>query len=1036
MSAAPSISPFSSARSVAQTLWLSGVPAGIGDLIEASQSTAEKNINDEFETIFKELETREEALLKRAKTISAKKLSALKKQQKKLEAALEALESGASNSELVRLEDGSIDPRETIKIAGADDPVFEAESEAEVREMVESFGEIGDTAGLPVEPMLDAVLSHAQAHGFFAEVLGLMGSMPMDAASGLIKPADVEMLVEMLNEFKTHAVMEQACGAICNIAGQNPELSRCFGAAGGLTVVLGWLQDQELRESEDVIAAACMTVALLAEGVPDNEKLCHENGAAEKLLEVMESPDDSMIVQENTMYALGTLSKTKDGRVAVQEAGAIEAIVLGLDSYQDEKTYIEKAMRALFFIGQDNPSAKSTMMESGMANVLAQILEKHRNHAALIEAVGGLISTMLEKDGKSIGRARKALEDLVGDSIFTLLLDILDSFSTEVSLNRVILGIFSNFGLLAGKDAELVRRAGFIDSASGTADADDSTGVKRIIDAMRLHSRSMDIMESGCNAIWCLAKAEPRLKPVLRRSGAIELILKGLTSFEHAARFCETGCAALWCLAFKDPYNKTLIGNAGGLDLVVGALLQHGLTADLSTNMIEHGNIAIANLTANHSPNRRLAGQAGGVKAVLAPLRAHADTPGATVTKVLTACNALLALLTDEPENQFRFASLKGKPVLEALLQKYKANQQAVDLIKMILEDTLPANYNTLPRPVACTYGADAFALFLKKGGTAFLTSLAKPSYDRRLTVVKQHIVKFSAAGKEPKKINKFRLVALDMFDLTVYGDEEDHASGSFSDVIIHYPVAKIESAYVLPQFKSAFVVKNLNGTTGTIVCDSSADAQAWVSTILGRLPTRAGTAKMLGKTTTKPLRLAYVDGYLCVHNMDKDGAQVEIIPADNMVSVAIDPGKGTFVLETDVGAGKQKTFTFAPSEAAEAAQWESFLLGEISRKRAEKEARDAQKATLKDDDKSANKQTKDAAADVPDTIAEGDEEGEEDDEELEPEPEPEPEELEGVPPEAADTSAFMGGAEDDDENEVPQEVRFLLLACTRFEQT
>lgn len=999
--------------------------AGIGDLIEASKAEAEKAINDEFETIFKELEAREEALLKRAKTISAKKLSALKKQQKKLEGALEALESGAPKAELPRLEDGSIDPRETIKIAGADDPVFEAESEAEVREMVESFGEIGDTAGLPVEPMLDAVLSHPKAHGFFAEVLGLMGGMPMDADSGLIKPADVEMLVEMLDEFKTHEVMEQACGAICNIAGQNPELSRAFGAAGGLAVVLGWLEDPELRESEDVIAAACMTVGLLAEGVPDNEKLCHENGAAEKLLAVMESLDESMIVQENAMYALGTLSKTKDGRAAVDEAGAIEAIVLGLDTYQDEEAYIEKAMRALFFIGQDNPSAKSTMMESGMGNVVAQILEKHRTHTGLIEAVGGLISTMLEKDGKSSARAKKALGDLVDDSIFTLLLDILDSFSTEVSLNRVILGIFSNFGLLAGKDAELVKRAGFIGGASTAADEEDNTGVKRIIDAMRLHSRSMDIMESGCNAIWCLAKAEHRLKPVLRRSGAIELILKGLTSFEHAARFCETGCAALWCLAFRDPFNKTLIGDAGGLELVAKALTQHALT-DINTNMIEHGNIAIANLTANHKPNRRLAGQAGAVKAVLAPLKANLDSSGWPLTKLLTACNALLALLTDEPENQYRFFTAKGKALLEALLVKYKDAKQAVELIKMLLEETLPEDKSNLPKPVACTYGADAFALFLKRNGTVFLASLAKPSNDRQLTIVKQQIVKFSAAGKEPKKINKVRLAALDMFDLTVYGDEEDHANGQFSDVIIHYPVAKIESVYVLPQFKSALIIKNINGTTGTIVCDSSADAKSWVAAISGRLPTRHGTAKMLGKTTTKPLRLAYVDEHLCIHNSDKDGAQIEIIPANNMVSVAMDPREGTFVLETDIGADKQKTFTFAPcttpgSSDAEAAQWESFLLGEIARKKAEREARDAQDAASEDVDKS--KKTKDAV-DMPETIAEGDEEGEEEEEDEELEPEPEGDELEGVPPEAADTSAIMGGAEEDDEDEVQPEVR------------
>ena len=60
---------------------------------------------------------------------------------------------------------------------------------------------------------------------------------------------------------------------------------------------------------------------------------------------------------------------------------------------------------------------------------------------------------------------------------------------------------------------ELVRRSGL----------GDGDGVVRIVDAMRLHSRSMDILDSGCNAIWCLAKAEPGLKGQIRRTDAVQV---------------------------------------------------------------------------------------------------------------------------------------------------------------------------------------------------------------------------------------------------------------------------------------------------------------------------------------------------------------------------------------------------------------------------------------------------------------------------------------------------------------------------------
>lgn len=84
-----------------------------------------------------------------------------------------------------------------------------------------------------------------------------------------------------------------------------------------------------------------------------------------------------------------------------------------------------------------------------------------------------------------------------------------------------------------------------------------------------------------------------------------------------------------------------------------------------------------------------------------------------------------------------------------------------------------------------------------------------------------QEILKFSAAGKvsaavgrslnaietsyclltvttiasqEAKKINKWRLVSLDAFDLTVYGGNDDSSDNVFTKIIINYPLSKIRS--------------------------------------------------------------------------------------------------------------------------------------------------------------------------------------------------------------------------------------------------
>jgi hypothetical protein len=121
--------------------------------------------------------------------------------------------------------------------------------------------------GLQVSPMLDAVVSFPRCKGFFAAVLHLMASMPADDSSGLVEEEDIELLVAMLDEYKMPSVIERACMAICNIAGQNSALSERVGAEGGVTMLLGWLVDEEILAQPDTIAAICLAIGLLADAV-------------------------------------------------------------------------------------------------------------------------------------------------------------------------------------------------------------------------------------------------------------------------------------------------------------------------------------------------------------------------------------------------------------------------------------------------------------------------------------------------------------------------------------------------------------------------------------------------------------------------------------------------------------------------------------------------------------------------------------------------------------------------------------------------
>jgi hypothetical protein len=342
------------------------------------------------------------------------------------------------------------------------------------------------------------------------------------------------------------------------------------------------------------------------------------------------------------------------------------------------------------------------------------------------------------------------------------------------------------------------------------------SGVVRIVDAMRLHSRSIEILDSGCMAISCLAKAEPSLKPLIRRADAIPIILKGMQSFASSASFCAQASAALWCLAFKDSHNKTVIGGLGGIELVITAMGAHETEA-----MVEHGNIAIANTAANHKPNRVLAGQAGAVKAVLKTLESKQDDVVLEIQLLkrpkacYTGCNALIALCQGEQANQLRLLRQKGAITIEAICKAHKDQPGISKLSQHLLQMLATASKELQGKAIVShAYGQDAHALLSRPKASEFGEQLMASKRPRQVRapitpskgacanslpqsraavqVVRQEIIKFSAAGKDPKAIKKWRLVSLDSFDLTVYGGNDDTSDDVFTRVITNYPTAKM----------------------------------------------------------------------------------------------------------------------------------------------------------------------------------------------------------------------------------------------------
>ena len=71
-----------------------------------------------------------------------------------------------------------------------------------------------------------------------------------------------------------------------------------------------------------------------------------------------------------------------------------------------------------------------------------------------------------------------------------------------------VMAIFSSMGLLlrggdSAEHAEDTEHAAMLSEAGLEA---DGAGVKRLAEALRVHSSSLDILESGCHVIGCLAQ--------------------------------------------------------------------------------------------------------------------------------------------------------------------------------------------------------------------------------------------------------------------------------------------------------------------------------------------------------------------------------------------------------------------------------------------------------------------------------------------------------------------------------------------------
>ena len=157
------------------------------------------------------------------------------------------------------------------------------------------------------------------------------------------------------------------------------------------------------------------------------------------------------------------------------------------------------------------------------------------------------------------------------------------------------------------------------------------------------------------------------MKEVIGRHGGIPVIIQGMRAHSMSADLLKSSCGALSNIC-QNRHNQTLIAAHGGTACILRALEDHHDQPSLLPFVFD----ALASLIVGNGANGREASDAGAIAALLKAMRAHMDCG----ELVKSACHAL-AVLSDMQGQGSRIADSGGAPVV---LEALRANPSRGDL--------------------------------------------------------------------------------------------------------------------------------------------------------------------------------------------------------------------------------------------------------------------------------------------------------------------------------------------------------------------
>jgi hypothetical protein len=875
---------------------------GVNELLDKNHATATASVESEFLEIITVLSEREEELLSQAKTLTNAKLDALQAHAHRLEALMEDLDDpGKTQTALASVPH----PKVTSQLVVMPGVKIVKEQERFDRAYA-GLGQIKDKKGIPVHVMFEAAASHMAGHGFFVKVLSVLASLDTSKEAELVTEDDMEMLVAMLEEFNSEAVMAEAASAVCNLCGSNPSLGRRFVAEGAIPAMLGWFDTYQTCEK--VISGAAFSIGVLAQDSA-NHAACTSSGVVEKLVGMMKAAPHMVEPAENCLFTLAGLVMMEGSRDIFVEAEGVETIKQLLEKHTSVGL-ITNALKVLTAVGKGGEDYKTLCTDVGCTALAIKAMSEHSSAPRLIGAACTFLETLLQGEDSEKDRRRAVLKVLVQGGVFTHMMQAVGDFNTDQQLATTVFNVFTLFGELA-KKKELTKTGLLLGS-----------GVKNIAKGMQTHPRAQELNLSACKAITSLSNLSMEFREQLLEVNASKLVAKSLAAFLSSLEFSVAACKCMHCLADGHSYVRTEIGGAQGVWAILEALKVHDDDA-----ITLSGLQAVYSITDDHRANQQVAAAGGAIEALTEELREHAGS----VEICDLACSILESMMDDPDEvaNQVKFYQNDGET---AVKESAAADSIKESLLGVLIPqaDATQADKCDPPRAL----GQALYNFLCDADNAATVPDLLDSKHERQ--IVDQEIVRFTAANKTPSQVTKHRLLCVDKTDITLYGGPDEKDDNVFSHIIVNYPISKVTRIRIVPDHKEALYIESAGDVVGTVVTKSPKRAKEWRDLLKRLVPLRSGPEGckqlMMNGNKTSGGRFLSWTGHtlqppqmmLYAHESNKKGVLSQVIKLDSMISVVATKKILSITAVLPDGAEVENKFEIA--SVYEADLWESFI--------------------------------------------------------------------------------------------------------------